>query len=321
MTRRIAVGIDLGGTDLKVGLVDDRGHLLRGDSHSTHLADGPNGLVQQMVSLVDTLIDGEGMERTDLAGVGIGSPGPLSPSQGRIHHAANLPGWKDIPLAAMLCDKLDMPVAVDNDANVAALAEAWIGAGRDVDSLALLTLGTGIGGGIIMGGKVFHGHFENAAELGHTIVEPLGVECTCGQRGCLERYASAAGVARMLTEAIQGGTECSLSQDVRAGREITSEDVVAAAKAGDAAALRVWNEACRYLAIACINIQHAINPALVVLGGGMSAAGSFLLDRVREHFDKMKWFLHDDYPAVVLARLGNEAGTIGAARLALDAAK
>jgi len=318
MTRRIAIGIDLGGTNLKGGLVDDAGQLVNRKTRPTDLSEGPEALIRQMVSLVDTLALEHKIDRAALAGVGVGTPGPLSPRAGRIHRAGNLPGWEDIPLAALLREKLDLPVAIDNDANLAALGEAWMGAGRNIDSIVLLTLGTGIGGGFVQRGEVFHGHFENAAELGHTIVVPDGLLCSCGQYGCLERYASAAAVARRTVDAVKSGASSSLAEVLEAGEPIDSERVVAHAKAGDELSLRLWDEACRYLAIACVNLQHTLNPARVILGGGMSGAGAFLLDRVRDHFARIKWNLHDDYPEIVLAELGNEGGVIGAARLILS---
>jgi glucokinase len=318
MTRRTAIGIDLGGTNLKGGLVDDAGQLVKREIRPTHLSAGPDALIQQIVSFVDMLVSRGRIERTDLAGVGVGTPGPLSPREGRIHRAGNLPGWEDIPLASLLLEKLDLPVAIDNDANLAALGEAWVGAGRDITNIALLTLGTGIGGGFVQAGKVFHGHFENAAELGHMIVVPQGLLCSCGQRGCLERYASAAAVAHRAVDAVRNGASSSLTEVIEAGEAIDSKRVVEHAKAGDELALQFWDEACRYLAIACINLQHTFNPARVILGGGMSGAGAFLLDRVRDHFARLKWRLHDDYPEIVLAELGNDGGTIGAARLILS---
>jgi glucokinase len=180
----------------------------------------------------------------------------------------------------------------------------------------VLTLGTGIGAGVVTDGKILHGHFENAAELGHMIVECNGVPCACGQRGCLEAYASASAVARRARSALDGKEQSSLTARVEQGGALSAEDVVAAAKSGDQLSLRIWNETCRYLAVGCINIQHAFNPQRIALGGGMARAGAFLLDGVRRYVRDLTWKLHDDVPEIVLAELGYDAGIIGAAALA-----
>ena len=179
----------------------------------------------------------------------------------------------------------------------------------------MLTLGTGVGAGVIIDGRVLHGHFENAAELGHTIVVPDGLPCPCGQRGCLEQYASAAGVARRAQAAIAAGeTGALLSHE-----KVDARAVAACAAQGDPLADRVWNDACRYLAIACINIQHAYNPQVVVLGGGMSLAGDVLLQRVLREVEGQRWTLCEDVPRITLATLGYDAGVIGAACMAWQA--
>ena len=316
MTRNtIAVGIDLGGTNLKGGLVDKAGALIARRTGPTNLAHGPETVIADMVKLVDTMLDGAGLERCAIVGVGVGSPGPLSPSEGRIIRSANLPGWADVPLRDILSQAIGKPVKIDNDANVAAFGEYWVGAGRDVEDLVMLTLGTGIGGGVILGGRILHGRFENAGEIGHTIVSPEGLPCSCGQRGCLERYASAGAVARRAVDAIKAGKSSVLSSAVASVEPIGCLRVVEAARTGDELCLHIWDEACRFLAIACVNIQHAFNPARIVLGGGMSGAEDFLFDRVREHFISQRWSMHDAYPQIVPAGLGNDAGVIGAAGL------
>jgi glucokinase len=208
-----------------------------------------------------------------------------------------------------------MPVVLDNDGNAAALGEFWAGAGRGCRDMVLLTLGTGVGAGVILDGKLLRGHFENAAELGHMIVQAEGEPCPCGQRGCLERYASAAAVARF-AEAAGFSPRGGAAKEGRQG--IDAEQVALAARQGDPGCARVWDDACRYLAIACINIQHAFNVERVVLGGGMSAAGDSLIDGVRKHLERETWSLHNDAPTILLATLGNDAGVIGAAAMILQ---
>jgi len=183
------------------------------------------------------------------------------------------------------------------------------------DDLVMLTLGTGVGAGIVMGGRILHGHFENAGEIGHMIVVRNGEPCACGQRGCLERYASAENVVRRVVSAIAAGESCALKYEIDAGHAITASRVAECARDGDALCTRLWNEACTYLAQACVNIQHIVNPARIVLGGGMTAAGDLLIDGVTEAFSTMTWKMHNDCPTIELSRLGSNAGVIGAAAL------
>jgi len=317
MTATVAIGVDLGGTNLKAAVVDQEARILAKGTMPTAPERGPDAVIADIVELTDDLIADRHLARARVAGVGVGTPGPLSYRQGRIIKAANLPGWHDVDLRDRLAERLHLPVVVDNDANAAAFGEHWAGAGRDGADLVLLTLGTGVGSGVVTEGRVLRGHFENAGELGHMIVAVDGLPCPCGQRGCLEQYASAGAVARRVAAAVAGGETSSAAEAVEEGNPLDARLVAAHARQGDILCNRIWDEACLYLAVACINIQHAFNPARVVLGGGMSEAGAFLSDRVNDHLRRQRWSLHDDVPAVVLSRLGPEAGVIGAAALVL----
>lgn len=319
MSPQVAIGIDLGGTNLKGAAVSRGGEILAQRTSLAGAGRGPDAVLADIVDLVGLLIGDLSLTSSNLIGIGVGAPGPLSRRTGRIIRAANLPGWEDVSVRDTLGERLRKPVAFDNDGNAAAYGEYWVGAGRDIEDLVMFTLGTGVGAGVILDGLVLHGHFDNAAELGHMIVTADGPPCSCGQRGCLEQYASAANVARRVITAVKSGTESELSATVAAGRPIDAKDVAAGARAGDALCRRVWDEACLYLAIACINVQHAFNPARIVLGGGMSEAGDLLLDGVKAHVERQKWSLHDDLPTIALASLGYDAGIIGAAGLAWQA--
>jgi glucokinase len=213
-------------------------------------------------------------------------------------------------------------VALENDGNAAAFGEFRAGAGRGCDPLVMLTLGTGVGAGVVLDGRILHGHFDNAAELGHMVVVVDGLPCPCGQRGCLERYASADAVVRRVLDADQnrdrrGAVNPSRERE-RPDLTLRAEDIAQASVAGDPLCRRVWDEACLYLAVACVNIQHAFDPQRIILGGGLANAGDFLLDAVRIRFGERTWTLHDDAPEIVLAQLGPDAGVIGATALALD---
>ncbi|MBU0719363.1 MAG: ROK family glucokinase [Planctomycetes bacterium] len=315
MTIPLAIGIDLGGTNLKIAVVDREGRILAKEVAALTTGTGPEAVVANATAMVDRLLVAASAERSEIVGVGLGTPGPLNLAEGRVVKAVNLPGWQNVPIRDRFAEALELPVALDNDGNAAAYGEYWVGAGCGAGDLVMLTLGSGVGCGVIIGGKVLHGHFDNAAELGHMIVVPDGLPCRCGQRGCLEQYASAGGVARRTRAAVQGGESSTLAGATGQMERIDAARVVAAAQTGDSLAARIWDEACYYLAIACVNIQHAYNPERIVLGGGMSQAGSFLLKPVQAHLAQQQWSLCDDVPAVTLATLGFDAGVIGAAGL------
>jgi glucokinase len=183
--------------------------------------------------------------------------------------------------------------------------------------MAMLTLGTGIGGGVVLNGGLWRGRHENAGELGHKIVVPEGRACKCGQRGCLEAYASASTTAKRAEELVAAGRKSSLGDVVARGEKLTSKHVCAAARAGDVLAREVWDETCKLLAVACVNLQHTLNLERIILAGGMSAAGDDLLRPVREHFERQMWADIGDRPEIVLAEMGNDAGFVGAAYLAM----
>ncbi len=309
------IGIDLGGTNIKAGVFDADQQLVLRRTIATEAEGGFDHVFGRLVRLVRDLIREAGLDPSDIAGVGLGTPGPLSHRRGFVYGSPNLPGWRDIPLRQRLEEALGLLVVLDNDANVAALGEFVAGAGRGTQHMVMLTLGTGIGGGVITNGRLLRGHFENAGELGHTIVLPDGEPCPCGQNGCLERYASANAVARRAVEAIRAGGQSSLREPLAQQGWLTSRDVAEAVRAGDALATRIWDEACRALAIACVNFQHTLNPQRIVLGGGMATAGALLFDRVRGHLASLSWKLFDDQPEIVPAACGNDAGIIGAAAL------
>jgi len=317
MRSRAAIGIDLGGTNLKVAIVDGRGTVLAKRSEATEAARGPQHVVEHAGKLASALTHEFDSTAVRVIGVGIGTPGPLDLKQGLILRAANLPNWVQVPLRDMLAVRLNLPAVLDNDANAAAYGEWWAGSGNPGDDLVMLTLGTGVGGGAIINGRVLHGAFGNAAELGHMIVVADGLPCPCGQRGCLEQYSSAAAIVRRVESAIRGGERSILSPN----SPLEAEAVVNAATQGDSLCKRIFEEACQFLAIACVNIQHAFNPAVIVLGGGLSGAGDVLIDRVRRHCDSQVWKLCDDAPELRISALGADAGVIGAAGLAFHAAE
>lgn len=313
MAGTYCVGIDLGGTNIKAGLFDRSAAPASKFSLPTGVDKGKEHVVSQMVSAVERAIRDAKVPRDEVAGVGIGSPGPMSHRHGTIINPGNLPCLRDTPICAIIRERTGLRATLENDADAAAYGEFWAGAGKGVRDMVMFTLGTGVGGGVITQGRMLRGHFEAAAELGHIIVLPGGRRCSCNQRGCLEAYASAGNIAARAVEEMRAGAASSLRERFARGEEIRSEHVEQAAKAGDALALLVWDDACRYLAQACVIMQHMSNPQRVVLAGGMIKAGDFLLSRIRKHRDEMAWNLIDDRPEIMFATLGDDAGVIGAA--------
>jgi glucokinase len=319
MVAEYCVGVDLGGTNLKAGLLDRDANVLCHFSVPAGIEEGREHVISQMVGAVARAIDQAGVPRASVIGIGIGSPGPLSHKRGLIINPGNLPCMKDTPIREILRERTGIRTTLDNDANAAAWGEFWAGAGKDIRDMVMFTLGTGVGGGAIVDGKLLRGAFEGGAELGHIIVQPGGRRCSCGQLGCLEAYASAYYLAERTTEEIRAGHASSLKAMVDRGKTIRSEHVERAAQEGDALAKRMWDDACRYLAQACVIMQHTTNPQRVVFAGGMINAGDFLLEPIRRSAKEMAWHLVDDGPEIMFATLGDTAGFIGAAGCAWEA--
>ena len=307
----IVIGIDLGGTNIKAGAVSPDGEVLFHTRLTTDASKGPEAVADRMAEAVRGCMKGvpDGASRT--AGVGIGSPGSIDLAGGVVLWAPNLPGWTDFPLRSMIEQRTGLPCAVDNDGNVAALAEQWVGAGRGAASLVIFTLGTGIGGGIVLDGRVWHGLGGVAAEMGHMSINPDGPVCGCGHKGCVEAYASATGMVRRMHEAIAAGRETSLAAK---GEDLTARDIYEAALAADAAALENMEKTGFYLGMAVSNIIHILNPEVVVLSGGVTAAGDMLLNPIRQTVEERTIETCRRGVKVCFAALGESAGVIGAAR-------
>jgi glucokinase len=315
------VGVDLGGTNIVSLLINSEGKIIGKDTRATLAQEGKEKAFSQIVnSVISILKRGElqGISSTSIEGVGVGSPGPLDTKKGIIHFAPNLPGWNNVPLVSILADHLNLPIFLENDANAAALAEWWIGAGKKVDNLVLLTLGTGIGGGIIIGGEVLHGAWDTASEIGHMIIHEGGLVCGCGKRGCLEAYASATGVIKRTVSLLKKGRKTVLWELVHGHLEdITCELVYRAAERGDELSQMIVKETARYLGIGIANIVNILNPEMVILSGGMTAAGDLLFKPVRKYAREYALEAAIEGVRVVPANLGDNTGALGAAATVL----
>lgn len=313
------VGIDLGGTNIKIGLFDSELKLLSKTSVATKADMGPEVVIGKMAQTVEKLIVEAGLSLQDVVAVGIGTPGPARYTEGVIIKSTNMPTFKNVPICRMLNEKLGAPIVFDNDANVACWGEYAVGAGKGVKDMVFFTLGTGIGGGIISNGELVHGCDENAAELGHMIIYPDGRNCNCGQRGCVEAYASADSTARRAAEALEAGAESSLKKVLDEKGQITSKDIYEHLANGDELAKEITDGTAKALAITCINMLHTTEPKRIVFAGGMIAAGDILLNRIKDFFNEHIWTLKKEMVEICFATLGEDAGIIGAAALAQHA--
>ena len=322
--RPFYAGVDLGGTNIKAGLVDDLGRTLAFHTEPTHVARGPEDAAMRMGRAVHTLAREAGIEMNDVACVGLGSPGPLDIPAGRIVKAGNLRGWDDFALRDRVAAHCGRPVAFANDANAAAYGEFWIGSGRDAPSLVLLTLGTGVGGGIIIGDTNVEGAHSHGSECGHMIVDTSDTArmCPCGQRGHLEAYASATSLVKRARERLAEGASGSLARAVAEGADLTPILLGAHVEAGDGLATDVLMEAAHWLGIGIVTLMHVIDPALVLIGGAMtfggesSPVGRAFLERIRTTVHAHTFPVLAEKTIIRYASLGGDAGYIGAAGLA-----
>ncbi|MCB2188671.1 MAG: ROK family protein [Deltaproteobacteria bacterium] len=304
------LGIDLGGTNTSLGLVGEDG-LWETRRLATRAAEGPEAWLDRLAPLARELGEAAARRGSPLAGVGLASPGSLDREAGRVVFSPNLPSFNGYPLGSELSAALDLPVALENDANLYALGERTFGAGQSRDDLACLTLGTGVGAGIILGGHLVVGPLGSGGELGHMVVEPAGRTCGCGVAGCLEAYASATGLKGMLAEALQQGRETTL------GPGDDPHQMHQAAQAGDALARELWARAGRALGRAVAALVVTCGLDLVIIGGGLAAAWpDFLAPAAREELARRLRIVEPERVKLVPGVLGDQAPLLGAAGLA-----
>ncbi|MGO0107593.1 ROK family glucokinase [Streptococcus suis] len=318
MSKKI-IGIDLGGTSVKLAILTTDGEIQEKWSIKTNILDDGSHIVPDIIDSIKQRFETHGLTKDDFLGVGMGSPGVVDSEAGTVIGAYNL-NWKTLQLVKEQFESaLGLPFFIDNDANVAALGEQWVGAGNNNPNVVFMTLGTGVGGGVIAAGNLIRGVKGAGGELGHITVdfdEPFA--CTCGKKGCLETVASATGIVNLSRRyADQYAGDAKLKQMIDDGQDVTAKDVFDLAKEGDDLALIVYRHFSEYLGVACANIAAVLNPAYIVLGGGVSAAGEFLLDGVRKVFAENSFPQIKESTQIVLATRGNDAGVLGAASLVL----
>ena len=319
MSKKI-IGIDLGGTSVKFAILTQEGEIQEKWSIKTNILDEGSHIVPDIIASIQHRLELLNLSAEDFIGIGMGSPGAVDRFEGTVVGAYNL-NWKTVqPIKKDIESALGISFFIDNDANVAALGERWKGAGENQPDVVFMTLGTGVGGGIVAEGKLLHGAGGVAGELGHITVDfDRPFDCTCGKKGCLETVASATGIVNLTRRyADEYAGDAELKRLIDDGEDVTAKTVFDLAKDGDELALIVYRHFSQYLGIACANIASVLNPANIVIGGGVSAAGQFLLDGVQKVFDENTFPQVRTSTQLVLANLGNDAGVIGAASLVLQ---
>ena len=314
---RYLLGVDLGGTNIVVGAATEDGkRQFAVRSEPTRAEAGADSVVERIARMVDTVIAQAmaetGAARSDFVGVGIGAPGPLDRKNGIVIVTPNL-GWRNFPLRARVSDMVGLPATLDNDANCATLGEWWQGAARGGVNVVGVTIGTGIGGGLILGGTLYHGASDVAGEIGHTTIDSTGRRCKCGNYGCLEAYASGPAIAERAREALGGGEPSTLIEMAGGDlSQLTARMIYDAAKAGDFVARLVVRDTAHFLGTGLANLLNIFNPDVVVVAGGVTQAGDALFEPLRAEVRRRAFKPAVDACRIVPGTLGDSAGVLGA---------
>lgn len=313
---KIVCAVDIGGTKINTGLIRDDGKIIDSIKVPTNASEGPEAIMGRIKMGIHDMLRITGLSIGDICGIGVGSPGPLDPVEGIVISSSNLPGWERVPIVQILKEEFRLPVALNNDANSAALGEYIFGSGRGTKNFVYMTISTGIGGGVIVDGKLYSGTNCNAAEVGHGTIDFRGPKCNCGNYGCLEVFASGTSLARIAKETVENGKKTIMKEIADKG-QIRAEHVFEAAKRGDETAIKLLDDEAFYLGIGISNIMMFYNPEKIAVGGGMSKQWDVLKDRVmevvKERTLKPLW----EVCSVVKAELGEDIGILGAAALML----
>jgi glucokinase len=335
-----SIGVDLGGTNLRIAAVDVNGHLVEKVTLGTRVSLGRDHVLNDMCDAIQHLSE-KYKNSAKMLGIGIGVPGIIDMETGLLRESPNLPGWADYPVRAEIERRLTTMVILENDANVAAFGEKWLGAAKEHDDMAMLTLGTGVGGGLVLGGKIWHGMNGMAGEFGHTTVEPEGHPCGCGNRGCLEQYASATAVVRMAREAIAEHSSSALARAAHEDAEFSAKSIFNLAIQGDEDAKRIFRRVGRAIGIVLSAMVNSLNLPIYVIGGGVASAWEAFAPSIFEELRQRCMVYAATAPPDPLAQgggasahvepgpgrktiitralLGSDAGLFGAARLPMIA--
>lgn len=312
------IGIDIGGMSIKAGIVNKEGKILCKDTIVPRVSEGQNAIAKDMFDLCENVIKKAGLKKEDILGVGFGSPGTVDTDRGVITFAANL-NFKKFALLKEFSTYWKVKTAVGNDANCAALGETRFGSGKNKQNAFFVTLGTGVGTGFIVDGKILAGHKGGGSEGGHICIRMGGEKCSCGERGCWEAYASATALIRQTEKALEKNPDSLMQKTLEAGK-VTGKTAFEAARMGDKVAQKVVATYAKYVATGIVLLTNVFRPEVVMIGGGVSNAGDILLDPVKKYVGRHCFGDKriNPVPEIVLAELGNDAGIIGAASLVMD---
>ncbi|MGA8538937.1 MAG: ROK family protein [Terriglobales bacterium] len=331
---KFSIGVDLGGTNLRIAAVDEQGNLVEKVTLGTKVSLGRDHVINDMCDAIQRMLE-KFRDSAPLFGIGVGVPGIIDMQTGLLRESPNLPGWADYPVRAEIERRLKTVVILENDANVAALGEKWLGAAKEFSDMAMLTLGTGVGGGLVLGGTIWRGANGMAGEVGHITVEPEGHLCGCGNHGCVEQYASATAVVRMAREAAAGDARSALARAASSDPEFSAKSIYNLAIQGDENARRIFRDVGRYLGIALAGLINTLNLPIYVIGGGASSAWDAFSPALFEELRRRCYVYvatapHDPTTSqgasarldagtrktiITRALLGSDAGLYGAARL------
>jgi len=313
------LAIDLGGTKIFAAIISNKGQVMAREYCLTLADEGPQPVIKRILSAIDHILRQINIDLSQLYGISIAAAGAIDSEKGLVTSSPHLPGWHDIPLRDIVREKYKVNTFLTNDANAAALGEHHFGAGRGVNNLFLLTVGTGIGGGIIINGRLYSGASGSAGEIGHTTIDVNGPRCDCGNTGCLEALVSGTAVAKEAIRRIRQGERSSLTEIVEGKIEnITAEKVSLAAQGGDSLASEVILKAATYLGIGLANLVNIFNPEMIIIGGGIAKMGDLLLNPARQVVRERAFQLSSQAVQIVPAQLGDDAGMLGAAVFAFQ---
>ncbi|GGP12068.1 ROK family glucokinase [Oceanobacillus neutriphilus] len=307
------IGIDIGGTSIKIGLINNKGSIMKKWEIKTNREINGRYIIDDIWNSIELNLSNE-LTTNEILGLGVGAPGFVDKKTGLVYEAVNL-GWKNYPIGKRLKEISNLPVFIENDANLAALGENWIGAGKQAEFLIAITLGTGVGSGVIVNGSILSGANGTAAEIGHIIYDSNGVLCNCGRVGCLDTIVSARGIVNQLLDKKEGNGSGSIWRNLVCKEHITAKDVFEYASKGDKDCQEVITKTTDILGKALSDVATIINPSKILIGGGVSKAGSQLLDPVIKAFQKYSLHRINEACEIKIAELGNDAGIIGAAFL------
>ena len=312
------IGVDIGGTNIKLALCDKKARLKDKRTFSTTSFEGKSALIDGIVSRIENLVSGAGLKKRDIIGVGIGAPGAVDIRTGTVHYLTNIPDWREVPLGNILKKRLGIPVFVDNDVNVMALGEVYFGAGLGAINMLCITLGTGVGGGLILDGKLYRGSSYAAGEFGHVPINIDGPKCKCGSWACVEAYAGNNYIVKDVIYRIRKGAKTLITKLVEGDlSKITPEIISEAGRKNDKFAKKVWMDIGEKIGIGLAGVVNLLNVEKIVIGGGVAEAGKILFDSIKRTIRLRAMKLPANTVKVVKAKLGYNSGLIGAATLVL----